>query len=248
MMLQEAGDEEGLKDASKKLREYKDKYKDYSKEHGLGMHNDRTQVYGYDRSKSMKTVWSERKALIRTTPGVTSDFSVNYPAIDNKDYAKKYKGLTDSWLGDRRAVETARKCIKENDGTLFENVAILDSRNGKMICDFMRPGETGGEIIIPKASDNSFIVIHNHGNNDTFSFEDFALLNNCPQVKSIIAAGHNGIIYKMSVEKGKRLDLSNQNAYNDYYRDFNRRYTMENGNFDSIQYYCNALGWRFEYE
>ena len=57
-MLQEAGDEEGLKDASKKLREYKDKYRNYSKEHGLGMHNDRTQVYGYDRSKSMKTVWA----------------------------------------------------------------------------------------------------------------------------------------------------------------------------------------------
>ncbi|MBQ4363206.1 MAG: hypothetical protein II782_04305, partial [Oscillospiraceae bacterium] len=60
MMLQEAGDEEGLKDASKKLREYKDKYRDYSREHGLGMHNDRTQVYGYDRSKSMKTVWAGR--------------------------------------------------------------------------------------------------------------------------------------------------------------------------------------------
>ncbi|MCR5806471.1 MAG: hypothetical protein K6G68_05485, partial [Oscillospiraceae bacterium] len=63
MMLQEADDEEGLKDASKKLREYKDKYRDYSKEHGLGMHNDRTEVYGYDRSKSMKTVWAEKKSL-----------------------------------------------------------------------------------------------------------------------------------------------------------------------------------------
>ena len=64
-MLQEAGDEEGLQEASKKLREYKDKYRDYFREHRLGMHNDRTQVYGYDRSKSMKTVWVEGKAFVK---------------------------------------------------------------------------------------------------------------------------------------------------------------------------------------
>ena len=73
MMLQEAGDEEGLKEASKKLRQYKTQYKDYSKEHGLYTHNERTQVYGYDRSKSMKTVWSERrKAASDSNPLLTS--------------------------------------------------------------------------------------------------------------------------------------------------------------------------------
>jgi hypothetical protein len=65
MMLQEAGDEEGLKEASKKLRQYKTQYKDYSKGHGLYTHNERTQVYGYDRSKSMKTVWAEKKSELR---------------------------------------------------------------------------------------------------------------------------------------------------------------------------------------
>ena len=65
MMLQEAGDEEGLKEASKKLRQYKTQYKDYSKQHGLYTHDERTQVYGYDRSKSMKTVWAEKKSELR---------------------------------------------------------------------------------------------------------------------------------------------------------------------------------------
>ena len=60
MMLQETGDEEGLKKAAGKLRADKDRYRDFCKETGLGAHNENTQVYGYDRSKSMKTVWANR--------------------------------------------------------------------------------------------------------------------------------------------------------------------------------------------
>ncbi len=59
-MLQAAGDGDGLKEAAVRLRQDKSKYTDYCRAHGLGVHNENTQVYGYDRSKSMKTVWAER--------------------------------------------------------------------------------------------------------------------------------------------------------------------------------------------
>ena len=62
MMLQEVGDTEGLQKASLRLRNQREKYRAYCKETGLKQHNDRTQVYGYERSKSSKTVWAERKA------------------------------------------------------------------------------------------------------------------------------------------------------------------------------------------
>ena len=62
MMLQEVGDTEGLQKASLRLRNQREKYRSYCKETGLKQHNDRTQVYGYDRSRSSKTVWAERKA------------------------------------------------------------------------------------------------------------------------------------------------------------------------------------------
>ena len=62
MMLQEVGDTEGLQKASLRLRNQKEKYSAYCKETGLKQHNDRTQVYGYDRSRSSKAVWAERKA------------------------------------------------------------------------------------------------------------------------------------------------------------------------------------------
>ena len=64
MMLQAAGDGDGLKEAAVRLRQDKSKYTDYCKAHGLGVHNENTQVYGYDRSKSMKTVWAEKNAFI----------------------------------------------------------------------------------------------------------------------------------------------------------------------------------------
>lgn len=62
MMLQETGDTEGLQKASLRLRTQREKYRAYCKETGLKQHNDRTQVYGYDRSKSSKAVWAEKKA------------------------------------------------------------------------------------------------------------------------------------------------------------------------------------------
>lgn len=61
MMLQAAGDEEGLRKAAGRLRADKDKYSDFNKQHHLGAHPENTQVYGYDRSKSMKTVWAEKE-------------------------------------------------------------------------------------------------------------------------------------------------------------------------------------------
>ena len=64
MMLQEAGDTEGLQKAAGQLRADRDRYKDFCKEKGLAAHNENTQVLGYDRSASMKTVWAENTKFV----------------------------------------------------------------------------------------------------------------------------------------------------------------------------------------
>lgn len=63
MILQELDDKEGLQKASQRLRTQKQKYSQFSRDCGLDTHYDRTQVYGYDRSKSAQTVWAERKSF-----------------------------------------------------------------------------------------------------------------------------------------------------------------------------------------
>lgn len=62
MMMNEVGDKEGFSQASVKLKTSKEEYKAYSNAHGLTVHNDRTQVYGFDKSVSGKSVWSGKKA------------------------------------------------------------------------------------------------------------------------------------------------------------------------------------------
>ena len=90
MMLQETGDTEGLQKASLRLRNHREKYSAYCKETGLKQHNDRTQVYGYDRSKSSKTVWAERKALNQKYQQQMHDLGINNPP-KNLDKFNKMK-------------------------------------------------------------------------------------------------------------------------------------------------------------
>ena len=61
MMLDAAGDKEGYTKAAQRLKVRRERYKDYCKANGLGTQNERTQVYGFDRSQSSKATWAARK-------------------------------------------------------------------------------------------------------------------------------------------------------------------------------------------
>ena len=79
MMLQATGDKEGYEKAALRLRTQREKYRVYSNEHGLSMHNDRTQVYGFDRSQSMKAVWAERTVLNQKYQQRMHNLGINNP-------------------------------------------------------------------------------------------------------------------------------------------------------------------------
>lgn len=74
MMLDASGnsDSEEFKKASAKLKEKRKRYKDYCEETGLRQHNDRTQVYGFDKSVSAKASAAGRSAAKGLTNGNTS--------------------------------------------------------------------------------------------------------------------------------------------------------------------------------
>ena len=95
MMLQAAGDKEGYEKAALRLRTQREKYRVYSNEHGLSLHNDRTQVYGFDRSQSMKAVWAERKAKPKSLTGGGNGGIINnnpssFTQCQNFDELEKY--------------------------------------------------------------------------------------------------------------------------------------------------------------
>ena len=94
MMMQETGDDEGLRKAAGKLRADKDRYRDFCKETGLGAHMDNTQVYGYDRSKSMKTVWAGRTKGSGSTADSTGVMNMVTPSTIQQNIGgiKGYNG------------------------------------------------------------------------------------------------------------------------------------------------------------
>lgn len=187
------------------------------------------------------------------TVKIENDFSANRRIIDSDEYANKFNGIVMLPAVQERLVETARHSIYENDGTQDETITFLNKWTGKQVGEKYhheyKGGLTaGGMITVPDAADNSLILVHNHGNSSPFSFDDFYLMNECPQIKTMIAAGHNGIVYRLSVGSGKRLDMSRKSVYNETERDFRFYYDKITGDLKALEKYCSDLGWRFEYE
>lgn len=78
VVAEATGDKEAFTTASIKLKQQKQVYKDFSDKAGLYTQNERTQVYGFNRSVSQKAVHSNKKALtydklvgVTTSTGVT---------------------------------------------------------------------------------------------------------------------------------------------------------------------------------
>lgn len=125
---------------------------------------------------------------------------------------------------------------------------MLKAKNGFQVGKDINLGWAGGHIDVPDMPNDSLIIVHNHGNNAPFSFEDFTLVNNYPQIKTLIAVGHKGTVYKLSVGKGKRLDIPNKEEYNRIERDFQRNYSCKTGYLQALEKYSKQYGWDFSYE
>ncbi len=84
MMLNETGDKEGFAKASARLKARKKQYSDYCNKTGLKMHNDRTQVYGFDRSVSGKVTSTYKQLLTWGNGDVTIGLKVQQFKADLK--------------------------------------------------------------------------------------------------------------------------------------------------------------------
>lgn len=227
MMLQELDDKEGLQKASQRLRVQKQKYSQYSKDCGLGTHYDRTQVYGYDRSKSAKTVWAERKATAKavaikvTPPNLPENTGgiANRKILESKEYLEKFKGLTTLGipLTDNRIAKYAKKCIYDNNGKNTETMYYLSAVTGKDMSGKFHLGVEGKEGSVymdSKFAKDSIILVHNHPYEVAFSHADFSTINGIPAIKTVVAVTPSGTVYKLTRGKGKVLDIPTDYYYN----------------------------------
>jgi hypothetical protein len=162
---------------------------------------------------------------------------------DSEKYAEKFGGVTASEKGDRLVAYYARKAVLDNDGLETEDVYFLNAKSGRLI-KHQKLGELGGGIELPK-TDGKIIVVHNHPNSKSFSFDDFITLNDHQQIKTMIAAGHNGTVYFLSVGDGKRLLIKDDNAYKHYQRGWQRFSRDLKSGYGAIEKFSEGLGWAF---
>ena len=230
--------------------------------------NSRVRVDGFNRSVSQKVTWTAKKAAaeketitVRERGGRNPQYTANREVIYGKEYLQKFRGVTRSEKGDNRVGEACRAAIKANNGKEDETIHILYSQSGKPAFKPIQLGKLGGSFEAPWKKEqgkrqknslreqekkyNKYILVHNHPNSAAFSFTDFVALNYNPEIKTMIAAGHDGTVYILSVGKGKRLILPDKNSmeYILTQNEWDRHYRDLNGDLGAITKFCEKLGW-----
>ncbi|UKI16901.1 MAG: phage minor capsid protein [Ruminococcus sp.] len=146
MMLQETGDTEGLQKASLRLRNQREKYRAYCKETGLKQHNDRTQVYGYDRRRSSKAVWAERKAKSGLDNGSRSGIINNaktFNIFNDHDVPSNAPITTQHIVDELTSTNIGRQTLKYIEN-LPEQIKLTYTAKG----DNIRGEQIGDEITV----------------------------------------------------------------------------------------------------
>ncbi len=233
------------------LKKREARLNEHLKATGLLPDNSRVRVDGFGKSVSQKAAWANRKyianksANIQQRPSFNNNYAANYNALNDKEFFRKFKGTTSTLIGDRLVAEISKKAVINNDGMTTETAYILSSTTGKPKIKPIQLNEFGGSFKIPYGKFNSFILVHNHPNSVAFSFDDFVTLNDFPEIKTMVAVGHNGTVYMMSVGKGKRLDLTNKLEYELLRNEWNRCYRDLNGDIGVVTDFCERYGWTF---
>lgn len=253
MMLQETGDTEGLQKASLRLRNQREKYRAYCKETGLKQHNDRTQVYGYDRSKSSKTVWAERKASNAKEAERKSKLgnpnSVNFDVINSAEYRKKFDGISGDTATDNLICQKSKDILTHRNNSYCEDMYLIDTVSQKVV-GVQTHSKLPQEVVyndslksaLKKHPPNTLISIHNHPESKPPSGSDFYSCGIRKYKKGIICC-HNGdvyvyqtgkkpftaVLFDKTVDKYKRMpyNMNEKDAYIATLKQFEKDYGIK---------------------
>lgn len=137
--------------------------------------------------------------------------------IKAKDYVDKFKGVGGKNLI-KAIVAESRTAIRRCDQTNNEHGAIIDV-DGNILFSFSGKNSSADYtgFNFDKYKTNSLVMTHNHPNSRSFSVDDILTASQYPQIKTIVATGHDGTVYSLSIEKGKRVDRSIEREYNTIY-------------------------------
>lgn len=187
----------------------------FIRDNDLQRDNSRVRVVGFGKSVSQRA----RYAAASNSAPVTlhSDLYKNTAFkpkeyFDSKEYKNKFKQFgSDFFSGIARdtVYVSAREAIKNNYGSMSEEVSVIGNISG-IIKDRQYSDGLSVSFNIPKGRAGAYTVIHNHPNNAPLSIEDIVTASECPSIRTMMAASHDGKIYWLQIGNGKRLDVTNE--------------------------------------
>ena len=187
----------------------------FIRDNDLQRDNSRVRVVGFGKSVSQRA----RYAAASNSAPVTlhSDLYKNTAFkpkeyFDSKEYKNKFKQFgSDFFSGIARdsVYVSAREAIKNNYGSMSEEVSVIGNISG-IIKDRQYSNGLSVSFNIPKGRAGAYTVIHNHPNNAPLSIEDIVTASECPSIRTMMAASHDGKIYWLQIGNGKRLDVTNE--------------------------------------
>ena len=140
----------------------------------------------------------------------------NKEVVDSENYIQKFNGIGNKLV--RKTLRTeARDSIKHADMTNNERGAFINA-NGEVVFSFSGKNSSAdyAKFDFSKHKDDSLVLTHNHPHGKSFSVDDILTLSQHRQIKTIVATGHDGSVYSLSIGDGKRVDRRVEREYNTY--------------------------------
>lgn len=126
---------------------------------------------------------------------------LNEKLILSKEYESKFDGYNEKQK--QAVISESRRILLENKGTKYESYSVI-APNGEIVCNKNKVGVSGGLVassdynVIKTYKD--LIFIHNHPSGRSFSIDDIKFILTTPNIKEMIACGHDGTVYSISFE------------------------------------------------
>lgn len=240
------------------LKRREAKLSEHLKASGLLPDNSRVRVDGFGRSVSGKAVWAAKKQLqspekyVKINAGdYTEKFGKTAPEsyFDSDEYKSKFYKLGENMLISNLIYKAARNAILENYGKMAETGRFVDRIFFKLTSPKRNKALEVNLKIPASIAKNQYILVHNHPNNTPLSFTDILTLNENPEIKTIIAASHDGKVYWLQIGNGKRLDITNKMLADGdiearlIKNDWDRS-VRDNGMLSALEMFINDYGWK----
>lgn len=130
-----------------------------------------------------------------------NEYSVNKNLVNSKKFHDKFENLPLGKAAQQSAYYESKVILEHRDGTAFEDVAVIDSRTGKLIATnntyekTFKSAMTQEEYTKVLNHKGGTVIIHNHAESTRLSKTDIFTAFATKNTDVSVAVGHNGSVH-----------------------------------------------------